>query len=211
MPWPRSAKEASCESKIAAELLGFHLCESCLKLNEDCRKKFVYENAKEHLKGITEDVAKLKLIIRTTDKLVGAIKKQGKQIEELQQNLKELNKVSIKKLDENKEETKQWSSLFENKVETKVYRYWESPRISDRHKLKNINEQWETKKTKKHHSLQFDRRCWKVKRKRTRVKAPERNNRKKIEKEILVMFRIFKTKSLVDKIRKFRSQEHGSG
>ena len=72
------------------------------------------------MKGITEDVAELKLIIRTTDKLVDAIKDQGKQIEELQQNFNELNKVSIKKLDENKQETKQWSSLFENKVETLI-------------------------------------------------------------------------------------------
>ena len=56
----------------------------------------------------------------TIDKLVDAIKEQGKQIEELQQNLKELNKVSIKKLDENKQETKQWSSLFENKVGTLI-------------------------------------------------------------------------------------------
>ena len=32
----------------------------------------------------------------------------------LQQYLKELNKVSIKTLDENKLETKQWSNLFEN-------------------------------------------------------------------------------------------------
>ena len=32
----------------------------------------------------------------------------------LQQYLKELNKVSIKTLDENKQETKQWSNLFEN-------------------------------------------------------------------------------------------------
>ena len=55
-------------------------------------------------------MAELKLIIRTTDKLVGAIKEQGKQIEELQQNLNELNKVSIKKLDEDKQETKQWYS-----------------------------------------------------------------------------------------------------
>ena len=46
MPTPRSANEASCEFKIADELLGFHLCESCLKLNEDCLKKFVDENAK---------------------------------------------------------------------------------------------------------------------------------------------------------------------
>ena len=107
-----------CESKIAAELLGFHLLfESCLKLNEDCLKKFSDENAKEQLKG--EDVAELKLIIRTTDKLVDVITEQGKQIEELQQkNFNELNKVSIKKLEENKQETKQWSSLFENKVET---------------------------------------------------------------------------------------------
>ena len=44
---PRSAKEASCESKVATELLGFHLCESCSKLNEDCVQKFVDENAKE--------------------------------------------------------------------------------------------------------------------------------------------------------------------
>ena len=72
------------------------------------------------MKGLTEDVAELKLIIRTTDKLVGAIKEQGKQIEELQQNLNELNKVSIKKLDEDKQETKQWYSLFENKVETDI-------------------------------------------------------------------------------------------
>ena len=70
-------------------LIGFHLCESCLKLNEDCLKKFVDENAKE---GVTEDVAELKLIMRTTDELVDAIKEQGRQVEELQQNLKELNK-----------------------------------------------------------------------------------------------------------------------
>ena len=110
--------------RLATELLlGFHLCESCLKLNEDCLKKFVDDNAKEseeQLKGVTEDVAELKLIIRTTDELVGAINEQGKQIEELQQNLKELNKVSMKKLNENKQETKQWSSLFENKVETLI-------------------------------------------------------------------------------------------
>ena len=120
MPRPRSAKEASCGSKIATELLGFHLCEFCLKLNEDCLKKFADENAKEQIKGITEDVAELKLIIKTTDKLVDAIKEQGRQIEELHQNLKELNEVSIKKLDENKQETKEWPSLFENKVETLI-------------------------------------------------------------------------------------------
>ena len=60
------------------------------------------------------------MIIKTTDKLVDAIKDQGRQIEELQQNFKELNKVSIKKLEENKQVTKQWSSLFENKVETLI-------------------------------------------------------------------------------------------
>ena len=70
MPRSRSAKEVSCETKIAAELLGFHLFESCLRLNEDCLKKFVDENAKEQLKGITEDVAELKLIIRTTDVII---------------------------------------------------------------------------------------------------------------------------------------------
>ena len=118
MPRPRSAKEVSCESKSTAELLGFHLCESCLKLNEDCLKKFANENAKEQLKVITEDVAELKMVIKTTDKLVDAIKDQGRQIEELQQNFKELNKASIKNLEENKQVTKQWSSLFENKVET---------------------------------------------------------------------------------------------
>ena len=96
MPRPRNAKEASCESKITAELLGFHLCESCSKLSEDCLKKFVDENAREQLKGITEDVAEFKLIIRTTDKLVDVIKEQGKRIEELQQNFNELIKVSIK-------------------------------------------------------------------------------------------------------------------
>ena len=120
MPRPRSAKEASFETKSTAELLGFHLCESCLKLNEDCLKKFANENAKEQLKVITEDVAELKMVIKTTDKLVDALKDQGRQIEELQQNFKELNKVSIKKLEENKQVTKQWSRLFENKVETLI-------------------------------------------------------------------------------------------
>ena len=60
MPRPRSAKEASCESKIAV-LLGFHLCESCLKLNEDCLKKFSDENSKEQLKDMTEEVVEFKL------------------------------------------------------------------------------------------------------------------------------------------------------
>ena len=78
MPRPRSAKEVSCESKSTAEPLGFHLCESCLKLNEDCLKKFANEDAKEELKVITEDIAELKMIIKTTDKLVDAIKDQGR-------------------------------------------------------------------------------------------------------------------------------------
>ena len=71
-----------------------HLCESCLKFKEDCLKKFYVENvteSKEQLKSITEDVAELEL------KLVDNINDQGKQVEELQQNMKELNKVSIKK------------------------------------------------------------------------------------------------------------------
>ena len=34
--------------------------------------------------------------------------------------LKSFSKVSIKKLDENKQETKQWSSYFENKIETLI-------------------------------------------------------------------------------------------
>ena len=85
------------------------------------------------MKVITEDVAELKLIIRTTDKLVDAIKEQGRQIEEL-------NKASIKKLDENKQETKQWSSLFKNKVETLITGIEKVQRsVSD--KPKNRNEQ----------------------------------------------------------------------
>ena len=87
MPKPRRAKEDKCESKIAAELLGFRLCESCLKVNEDCRKKFFDENSKEskeQLKSITEDVGEIKLIIKENDKLVEAVKEQGKQIEELE-------------------------------------------------------------------------------------------------------------------------------
>lgn len=123
MPRPRSAKEANSELKVAAELLGFHLCESCLKENEDCLKKFAEENTKEakgQLKTLSEDVGELKQIVKVTDKLVNAIEEQGKQIEVLQKNLKELNKVSIKKLDENQQETKQWSSLFKNKVETLI-------------------------------------------------------------------------------------------
>ena len=63
---PRRAKEVSCESKISTKLLGFHLFESCLKLNEDCLKKFTHKTKKEQLKGVTEDVAELKLIIKTT-------------------------------------------------------------------------------------------------------------------------------------------------
>ena len=42
------------------------------------------------------------MIIRTSDKLVEVIEEQEKQIEELQENLQEVNKVSFQKLDENK-------------------------------------------------------------------------------------------------------------
>ena len=66
-----------------------------MKLNEDCLKKFADEKGKEQLKGVTEDAVEIKLIIKTTDKLVDVIKEQGKQIDELQKNLNELNKVSI--------------------------------------------------------------------------------------------------------------------
>ena len=98
------------------------------------------KKSKEQLKGLTEDVAELKLIMRTTDELVDAIKDQGKQTEELQQNLKELNKVSIKKLEENKQETKQWSSSFENEVETMITDI-EKVHASVTDKLENRNEQ----------------------------------------------------------------------
>ena len=58
MPRPRSAEEDGCETKNDDEqLLGFHVCESCLKLNEDCLEKFVDENeveSKEQLKGAFE-------------------------------------------------------------------------------------------------------------------------------------------------------------
>ena len=47
-------------------------------------------------------------LITKRNKLVEAIKEQGKQIDELHENLKVANKASIQKLDENKLETKQW-------------------------------------------------------------------------------------------------------
>ena len=87
------------------------MCVSCLKENEDCLKKFAEENAKvskEEFKNLTEDVKEVKMIIRMTDK-VEAFKEEGKQMEELQKNLKKVTKVSIQKLDESKFETKQWS------------------------------------------------------------------------------------------------------
>ena len=65
------------KSKIAAEPLGFYLCESCLKVNEEYLRKSADDNAK--------DVGELNLIIRTTDKLVDAITDQGRQTEEFQQ------------------------------------------------------------------------------------------------------------------------------
>ena len=72
--------------------------------------------SKQEFENLTGDVREVGMIIRTIDKLVGAIKEQGEQIEELQEILKEVNKVSIQKLDENILESKQWSSLFKNKV-----------------------------------------------------------------------------------------------
>ena len=86
-----------------------------MKENEDCPKKFVEEITKASKEELTEDVRELKMIIRTTDKLVEAIKEQGKQIEEFQENLKEVNKVSIQKLDENKLEAKHWSACLQTK------------------------------------------------------------------------------------------------
>ena len=46
------------------------------------------------------------------------------------------------------------------------YKYWESPRTSDGHKLKNRNEQRQTKKAEQPHSLQFVRGRGKVKKKK---------------------------------------------
>ena len=141
------------------------------------------------MKRVTEDVAELKLIIKTTDKLVDAVKDQGNwkstnwrasaELEWIEQSFN-------KKLNENKQETKQWSSLFENKVETLITDDIE--KVQGSHKLKNRNEQLLKDVTKK------------------------------IEKEILEKFRIgkknwrfFKTMAIVDKIWKLRDKEHGSG
>ena len=126
------------------------------------------------MKGINEE---LKLIIRTTDKLVDAIKEQGKQtasavLEGVEQSF-----------DKNVgwEQTRNQTMVqFIWKLGWNLdYRYWESPRVSDRHKLKNRNEQCKTKKAEQHQSLQFDRRCWKVIKKKELVKAPERRKRQK--------------------------------
>ena len=51
VPGPRRAKEVNSEFKnlkfkIAADLLGFHLCEGCSKENEDCLERFAEENAR---------------------------------------------------------------------------------------------------------------------------------------------------------------------
>ena len=76
-------KEANSDLKIAAELLGFHLCESFERKwglpEEICRwkrKTFI-----RRIQNLTEDVKEHKMIIRTTDKLVETIYEQEKQIE----------------------------------------------------------------------------------------------------------------------------------
>lgn len=192
MPRPRSAKDAISELKTAAELLGFHLCESCLKSNKACIKKFADENAKEpkdQLKTLTEEVAELKVVIRTTDKLMEAISEQRTQIEELQQSLKELNKVSVRKLDENKQETKLWSSLFENKVETLITKVQGS--VTDtKDKIEINNERQRRQNNVIVYNLTED--SGKSKEKELVSKLLKEVTGKKIEKEILEMYRIGK-------------------
>ena len=133
------------ELTMSAELLGFHSRESYLKENEDCLEKFAEGNekeSKEQSKSLTEDISELKQISRTIDKLVGAFKERGKQIEELQQNLKKQNEVSIKKkLDENKRKIKQRSSFIENNLETLITDVEKVQDSMTERKSKNRNQQ----------------------------------------------------------------------
>ena len=181
-------KEASCESKIVAELLGFHLCECRLKLYDDCLNKFAAKNAKEQLKDITEVVAEL-----NQDKLV---KGQGKQIEELCSVSRipaELEGVeqnfNKKKLEENNQETKQWSSLFENKVETLItdIEKVQQSVINTRAKVEMNNE-----RQRRQNIIVYNLSEDVGKLKEKELVSKERSNRKKIEKEISEMFRISK-------------------
>ena len=70
---------------------------------------------------------------------IEAIKEQVKQVEELKRNLIDVNKVSIQNLVENKLETKQWLTLFKNKVEH--HRCWKVAGLSDRHENQDGNKQ----------------------------------------------------------------------
>lgn len=195
MPRPRSAKDAISELKTGAELLGLHLCESCLKANETCIKRFADENAKDpkdQLKTLTEDIKEIKMIISTTDKLMESISEQKNQIEELQKSLKELNKVSVKKLDENKQETKLWSSLFESKVETLITDIEKvQGSVTDTKSKIEINIERERRQNNIIvYNLTED--VGKSKEKELVSKLLKEVTGKKIEKEILEMFRIGK-------------------
>ena len=116
------------------------------------------------MKGVTDDVAELKLIIRTTDKLVDAIKEQGKQtasavLEGVEQSF-----------DKNVgwEQTRNQTMVqFIWKLGWNLdYRYWDSPRMSDTNsKIEMNNERQRRQNNIIVYNLALERR-WKVKKKK---------------------------------------------
>lgn len=110
----RSRSDASLERRTVAESMGLHLCEDCLKSNEECLKKLA-DNLKEphlQLSGIMDDVLKQR------DDFAKVVEQQGKLIQELKQEIDELHRNFSTQMEINEEMTKELTSMFESKLET---------------------------------------------------------------------------------------------
>ena len=77
MPGAKGRKEVGQERTALAELLGLHLCEGCLKTNEECMKSLIeakkVDEPKEYqLMDIAGDLRAVKEILTNNNKLAEA-------------------------------------------------------------------------------------------------------------------------------------------
>ena len=123
MPGPKSKKEAVSEGRAIAESHGLKLCDCCLKSNEDSLKALTFmtsltdikeKAADKELSELSEEIREIKMIVRKNEN------KLEKLNQEFRTKLEDFTSVSMKKIEENQKATKDWSSLFKNKVKVLV-------------------------------------------------------------------------------------------
>lgn len=116
----KTRSESLCESKAASEAMGLHLCEACLKSNEERLKVLFWRSENDYMNEIKEVNKNLQIDFKEQNQQLLDLKGKIELIEKLLLDQAEQKQEIQLKLHENKQEAKKWSELFSSKVETLV-------------------------------------------------------------------------------------------